>query len=57
MRFFYKTENLLESQETKVIRSHFLNDQQNNDVNESFELVDMILDPYKINYLAVLRKK
>jgi hypothetical protein len=51
------TENLLESQETKVIRSHFLNDQQNNDVNESFELVDMILDQYKINYLAVLRKK
>jgi hypothetical protein len=51
------TENLLESQETKVIRSHFLNDQQNNDVNESFELVDMILDQYKINYLAVLKKK
>jgi hypothetical protein len=51
------TEDLLTAQHTGTIKSHFLNDQQNNDVNESFELVDMILDQYKINYLAVLKKK
>lgn len=50
-------QELLETLSTKVLYSSFLNDQQNNDVQNNFELVDLVLDPNKINYLAVLRKK
>ncbi len=49
-------ENLLETLSTKKLDCHFLNDQQNKDVNNNFELVDMILDPYKTHYIAVFKK-
>lgn len=51
------TEDLLLSSKNKKLVTHFLNDQQNYDINESFELVDMVLDSYKINYLGVFIKK
>lgn len=50
-------EELLQAMSTKVLYSSFLNDQQNNDVQNSFELVDLVLDPSKINYLAVFKRK
>lgn len=50
-------EEFLETLSTKQIHSSFLNDIQNSDVQNNFELVDLILDPQKINYLAVLKKK
>lgn len=49
-------ENLLETLSTKKLESHFLNDQQNKDINDNFELTDMILDPYKTHYIAVFKK-
>lgn len=51
------TEDLLLSRKNKKFKTHFLNDQQNNDIDESFEIVDIVLDSYKINYLGVFRKK
>lgn len=50
-------EEFLQTLSTKKLYSSFLNDQQNYDVQENFELVDLILDPSSVNYLAVLRKK
>jgi hypothetical protein len=50
-------QELLEALSTKKFESLFLNDQQNKDIQENFEFVDLILDPNKINYLAVFRKK
>jgi hypothetical protein len=50
-------EDLLMAQNTKILHSSFLNDQQNKDLHESFELVDMILDKNLVNYLVVFRKK
>jgi hypothetical protein len=50
-------QELLEALSTKRFESRFLNEQQNKDIQENFELVDLILDPSAVNYLAVLRKK
>lgn len=50
-------EDLFEMQEVGIIESHFLNDKQNEDVNQSFELVSMILDKHELNYLVVFRRK
>lgn len=50
------TEDLLMAEHTKKLHSHFLNDQQNKDINESFELVEMVLDKQLVNYLAVFKK-
>jgi hypothetical protein len=50
-------EEFLETLSTKNIYSSFLNDVQNADVQNNFELVDLILDPQKVSYLAVLKKK
>lgn len=50
------TEDLL-STKNNQIKTHFLNDQQNYEINQSFELIDMVLDSYKINYLGVFIKK
>jgi hypothetical protein len=50
-------QELLETLSTKILYSSFLNNQQNYDIQNNFELVDLILDPSKIHYLAVLRKK
>lgn len=51
------TEDLLSSQKNKKFQTHFLNDQQNFEVNKCFELIDIVLDPYKINYLAVFIRR
>lgn len=51
------TENLLNTFKNKKFNSHFLNDVQNKEINENFELVDMILDKHSVNYLAVFQKK
>lgn len=50
-------EEFLETLSTKVLYSSFLNDNQNKDIQENFKLVDLVLDPNRINYLAVLKKK
>jgi hypothetical protein len=50
------TDELLMALHTKQFNSMFLNDQQNKDIAENFELVELVLDPAKINYLAVFRK-
>ena len=51
------TEDLLMVQNTNVLHSNFLNDKQNEDIQNSFELVEMKLDDKKVNYLAIFRKK
>jgi len=51
------TEEFLQTLSTKTLYSSFLNNQQNKDIQDNFELVDLILDPNKVNYLAVLKKK
>jgi hypothetical protein len=50
-------EELLVVEKTKKFYSSFLNDIQNKDIDENFELVEMVLDPLQVNYLAVFRKK
>jgi hypothetical protein len=50
-------EEFLQTLSTGVLYSSFLNDQQNKDIQDNFELVEIVLDPSQINYLAVLRKK
>jgi hypothetical protein len=50
-------QELLETLSTKKLYSSFLNDKQNVDIEENFKLIDLILDPLGINYLAVFRKK
>jgi hypothetical protein len=50
-------EEFLQTLSTKILYSSFLNDQQNKDIQNNFELVELVLDPNKINYLAVLKKK
>jgi len=50
-------EEFLQTLSTKILHSSFLNDQQNKDVQDNFELVDLVLDPKQVNYLAVLKKK
>lgn len=51
------TENLIQYQKTKIFNCHFLNDKQNEDVENNFELLDIVLDEHNINYLAIFRKK
>lgn len=51
------TEELLVSLTTKKINSMLLNDNQNADVNSAYELLEMVLDPSGLTYLAVFRKK
>jgi hypothetical protein len=51
------TEDLLNFRDTGLINSHFLNDKQNKDVQENFELLEIVLDQNNINYLAIFRKK
>lgn len=51
------TEDLLMAEHSGVLKSGFLNDQQNKDIHENFELVEMVLDKHSVNYLAVLKKK
>jgi len=50
-------QELLETLSTKKLYSSFLNDQQNEDINNNFELVDLVLDPNGIKYLAVFKRK
>lgn len=50
-------EDLLVSKRNNKIWSHFLNDKQNIEVNESFDLIDMILDKHSINYLGIFKRK
>jgi hypothetical protein len=50
-------EEFLQTLSTKILYSSFLNDQQNKDIQDNFELVDLVLDPKQTNYLAVLKKK
>lgn len=50
-------EELLQTLSTKILYSSFLNNQQNKDIQNNFELVDLVLDPQCVNYLAVLKKK
>jgi hypothetical protein len=50
-------EEFLKTLSTKKLYSSFLNDQQNADIENSFELIDLVLDPHEVNYLAVLRRK
>jgi hypothetical protein len=51
------TEDLLMSEHNGIISSHFLHNQQNEDLQNNFELIEMVLDKYNVNYLAVFRKK
>jgi hypothetical protein len=49
-------EDLINTQKTGIFKSHFLNNQQNSDINKCFELVELVLDPKSINYLAIFRR-
>lgn len=51
------TEELLVSLTTGELHSSFLNDAQNKELNDSYELVEMVLDDTRHSYLAVFRKK
>jgi hypothetical protein len=51
------TEDLLMSEHSGILKSSFLNDQQNKDIQDNFELVEMVLDVHSVNYLAVFKKK
>lgn len=50
-------EDLLMSEHSGILKSHFLNDEQNRDINNSFELVELVLDRHCVNYLAVFKRK
>lgn len=50
-------QELLEALSTKKFESRFLNDQQNKDIQDSFEFVDLVLDPSGVNYLAIFKRK
>jgi hypothetical protein len=49
-------EELLKTLTTGKLYSSFLNDQQNEDINNNYKLVDLVLDPNEINYLAVFKR-
>jgi hypothetical protein len=51
------TEDLLMSEHTGIIKSHFLHDKQNQELQDNFELIEMVLDKHLVNYLTVFRKK
>jgi hypothetical protein len=50
-------QELLETLSTNKLESSFLNTQQNQDIQNNYDLVELVLDPNKINYLAVFKKK
>lgn len=50
-------QELLEATVTNNFSSRFLNNQQNKDIQKNFDLIEMVLDPNGINYLAVFKKK
>lgn len=50
-------EELLETTITGNLYSSFLNDQQNADIKESYELADLVLDPTRTMYLGVFKRK
>lgn len=49
-------QELLETLSTKILHSSFLNDTQNSDIQNNLELVDLVLDPSQVTYLAVFKK-
>ena len=49
-------EELLKTLTTGKLYSSFLNDQQNEDINNNYKLVDLVLDPNEVNYLAVFKR-
>lgn len=51
------TEELLITMTTGKIKSCFLNDNQNDMVNDSYELIEMVPDKTNTTYLAVFRRK
>jgi hypothetical protein len=51
------SEELLVSLTTGKLNSLFLNDKQNEDINNSYELIEMVLDESSLTYLAVLRRR
>jgi hypothetical protein len=51
------TDELLMTEHSGILHSRFLNDKQNNEVQEHFELVELVLDKFNTNYLAVFKKK
>jgi hypothetical protein len=50
-------EDLFEFERKGILNSHFLNEKQNKDINNSFEFIEMVLDKNQMNYLVVFRKK
>ena len=57
MIIHYLQKIFLMAEHTGVIKSHFLHDKQNQELQDNFELVEMVLDKQLVNYLAVFRKK
>jgi hypothetical protein len=51
------TQELLVSMTTGKLNSLFLNDKQNEDVNNAYQLVELVLDESQLTYLAVFRRK
>lgn len=51
------TEDLLKSYRTNNFYTHFLNEQQNQDIRDNFDLKELILDKSRKIYLAVFKKK
>lgn len=49
-------EELIESFFNKKLYSSFLNNEQNSDIQKSYQLIDLVLDPQGINYLAVFKR-
>lgn len=49
-------EELLITMTTKKIHTAFLNDKQNEEVNNSYELIELVPDSKQYSYLAVFRK-
>ena len=62
-RGWYKYDNSLITDElfrttiTKTLNSSFLNDVMNKKVNDSYELVELVLSKSEIHYLAVFKRK
>jgi len=50
------TEDLIMAQHSGVLKSSFLNEQQNEDIAKNYELVELVLDEKLVNYLAVFKK-
>jgi hypothetical protein len=50
-------DELLMTKHSGTFKTCFLNDQQNKEIDESFELVELVLDSQNVNYLAVFKKK